>query len=627
MADSDGGRMRHRCFLRIVFLCLFCHSSFARTAEKSDLPKIMANDNRTPAGQLTNGVLELRLTLNEAAWYPEEDSGGHRDVYAFAEEGHAPQSSGPLIRAPQGTQIRISIHNALPLEAKIHGLHSHPGEAKDVLTLAPGETKQLQFVAGQPGTYIYWASTSAKLLDNRDDKETLLSGAFIVDAPGAIPGDRIFVLGLWSKGGSSAEEILSINGKEWPNTERITLNQGETAHWRVINPTATDHAMHLHGFFFSVDGMGDGEGYEQYSKDQRHWAVTEHIEVGHTFDMTWTPDRAGNWLFHCHMTLHMSPSASLHPREAQPAAYSPQHDHSASMGGLVIGITVLPSASAVSVATSTSTPHKLQLVISENSEKIPLYQVEVNDPRDATDKKKSPTLLGPPIILTRGELAEIEVKNTTSDPTAIHWHGMELESYYDGVPGWTGSDQQTSPPIAPGSSFVARMTPPRAGTFVYHTHWHDEKQLVNGVYGPLIVLEPGQKYDLEHDRTFVFSLGKYIPFSLMLLINGSPEPFPVQLQAGAKYRLRFINITPNASSLRVRLTCKDAPVQWKVVAKDGADLPPAQQKSSAADMGITVGETYDVEYQQDTPGFANLQIWLPVFPVMATQPLKFVAAK
>jgi manganese oxidase len=494
MVDSDGGRMRHRCFLRIVFLCLFCHSSFAQTADKSDLPKVMANDNRTPAGQLTNGVLELRLTLDEAAWYPEEDSGGQRDVYAFAEEGHAPQSSGPLVRAPQGTQIRISIHNSLPLGAKIHGLHSHPGDAKDVLTLAPGETKQLQFVAGQPGTYIYWASTSDKPLDNRDDKETLLSGAFIVDAPGAKLGDRIFVLGLWSKGGPSAEEILSINGKAWPNTERITLNQGETAHWRVINPTATDHAMHLHGFFFSVDGMGDGEGYEQYSKEQRYWAVTEHIEVGHTFDMTWTPDRAGNWLFHCHMTLHMSPSASLHPKEVEPAAYSPEHDHIAGMGGLVIGITVLPSASAVPVATSTSTPHKLQLVISENSEKIPLYNVEVNDPREpaATDKKKSPTLLGPPIILTRGELAEVEVKNTTSDPTAIHWHGMELESYYDGVPGWTGSDQQTSPPIAPGTSFVARMTPPRAGTFVYHTHWHDEKQLVNGVYGPLIVLEPGR---------------------------------------------------------------------------------------------------------------------------------------
>jgi hypothetical protein len=37
---------------------------------------------------------------------------------------------------------------------------------------------------------------------------------------------------------------------------------------------------------------------------------------------------------------------------------------------------------------------------------------------------------------------------------------------------------------------------------------------------------------------------------------------------------------------------KAEPVQWKVIAKDGAGLPPAQLRSSTADMGITVGETY-----------------------------------
>jgi hypothetical protein len=123
--------MRRLRFLVIVCSVLFSTPSFAQNAENSSLPKVAANDNRTPAGQLTNGVLELRLTLNEGRWYPEEETAGHRDVYAFAEEGHAPQSSGPLIRVPQGTQIHLSIHNMLPLAAKIHGLHSHPGDAKD----------------------------------------------------------------------------------------------------------------------------------------------------------------------------------------------------------------------------------------------------------------------------------------------------------------------------------------------------------------------------------------------------------------------------------------------------------------------------------------------------------------
>jgi FtsP/CotA-like multicopper oxidase with cupredoxin domain len=299
------------------------------------------------------------------------------------------------------------------------------------------------------------------------------------------------------------------------------------------------------------------------------------------------------------------------------------------MGGLVLGITVLPGPTAPAGPAPASTPRRLQLVISDNPAKTPLYNLEVNDPLKpaAPDKKKLPSLLGPPIILTRGEATEIEVKNQSSNPTVIHWHGIELESYYDGVAGWTGSGQQTTPPVAPGTSFIAHMTPPRAGTFIYHTHWHDDVQLLNGLYGPLIVLEPGQKYEPEHDKTFVFSMGKPDPWGFLLLINGHPQPDPIELQAATRYRLRFINITDNAADLRVRLTSKGVPVPWKVIAKDGADLPPAQLKSSTADMAITVGETYDVEYQADTPGVADLEIREPSFPTPVTLPFKVADAK
>jgi FtsP/CotA-like multicopper oxidase with cupredoxin domain len=623
--------MRHGTRLGIAFLVLFCPAVFAQTAENASLPQVLANDNSTPAGQLKNGVLSLRLELRAGVWYPEEEGGVHRDVYVFSEEGHAAQSPGPLIRVPQGTEIHIAIRNTLSLEAKIYGLHRHPGDPKDAVQVAPGETRELQFLAGEPGTYFYWATTSDKTLELRDDKETLLSGAFLIDPRGAKPDDRILVLGMWTKGiGTDAEDdFLFINGKSWPYTEHLTYKRGEISHWHVINATESDHAMHLHGFYFTVDGAGDGEHFERYSAEQRRLAVTEHIDAGHAFEMTWTPDREGNWLFHCHMLLHMTSTDVFHPKEAQSAAHMAAQEHSAGMGGLVMGITVLPGATPAPNSVTANAARKLQLVISENPEKIPLYKLEVNDPKvpAVPDKDKSPSLLGPPIFLTRGETTEIEVKNLTTNPTSIHWHGMELESYYDGVPGWTGSGQQTTPAIAPGTSFVARFTPPRAGTFIYHTHWHDVIQLRNGVYGPLIVLEPGEKYDPELDRIFVFSMGKYIPFGLILLVNGHPEPDPIELRTGFRYRLRFINITDEESDLRVRLTKNDVPVQWKVIAKDGADLPPAQLKSSRADMGISVGETYDVEYQAETPGLAELKIWQPSFPSQVTLPLKFLAAK
>jgi FtsP/CotA-like multicopper oxidase with cupredoxin domain len=95
--------------------------------------RIEANSNRTPAGKLENGVLTLRLEMRQADWYPEADTGPRMTVYAFGEEGKALQVPSPLIRVPQGTEIRITLHNFLPATAMVHGLHSHPGEVSDVV--------------------------------------------------------------------------------------------------------------------------------------------------------------------------------------------------------------------------------------------------------------------------------------------------------------------------------------------------------------------------------------------------------------------------------------------------------------------------------------------------------------
>jgi len=597
-------------------------------AESLPLPLIEANDNRTPAGRLNNGVLDLRLELRQGRWYPDEENGPYRDVYAFAEEGRAAQSPGPLIRVPRGTTVHATIRNRLNVMAKVFGLHQHPGNPNQSLTLQPGELHELQFFAGEVGTYLYWATTSNRPLELREEAETMLAGAFIVDSPNAKQDDRIFVIGIWTKGIHGPyvdEEIPSINGKSWPYTERLSFKVGETTHWRFLDPTWSDHALHLHGFYFQVDGVGDGERFERYAESEQPVGVTQHIDPGHVFEMTWTPERPGNWLFHCHMMDHMSPP-KYRLQDAK-GDFDQARKRDLGMGGLVLGITVQTKERMAQVPPTT--PRKLQLLISENPKKVPLYQLAVNDPNSpvAPDKDARTTLLGPPIILKKGEPTEIEVKNASSKPTTIHWHGIEIESYYDGVAGWTGSADQLSPVILPGTSFVARMTPPRSGTFIYHTHWHDDVQLVNGLYGPLIVLEKDQPYDPEHDRVFVFSAGRYPPFGFILLVNGHPEPDPISLRTATPYRLRLINITDNSADLRVRLLNHGVPVQWKVIAKDGASLPPSQLKFTGADLGITVGETYDVEYRADSPGIADLEIRETGFPTPVTLPLTFSDAQ
>jgi manganese oxidase len=93
----------------------------------------------------------------------------------------------------------------------------------------------------------------------------------------------------------------------------------------------------------------------------------------------------------------------------------------------------------------------------------------------------------------------ITVVNRLPEPTAVHWHGIELESYYDGVPGFSGLGRRTTPLIAPGDSFEVRFTPPRAGTFIYHTHADEERQQLAGLAGALVVREPGTTPDPARD--------------------------------------------------------------------------------------------------------------------------------
>jgi hypothetical protein len=58
--------------------------------------------------------------------------------------------------------------------------------------------REMQFLAGEPGTYLYWATTSGKS-GTRDEAETLLSGAFIVISPSVQVKRSYFVLGIWTK--------------------------------------------------------------------------------------------------------------------------------------------------------------------------------------------------------------------------------------------------------------------------------------------------------------------------------------------------------------------------------------------------------------------------------------------
>lgn len=606
--------------LCVVLLFPFAIPSLAEI-DLSKLPKVVTHDNVKSAGVLKDGVLTVRLELKEGAWHPDADDAPAIPALTITEEGAPPSMPGPMIRVVEGTRIHVYLKNTQLFPVFVHGLHQRPGDAKDAVQVNPMETKEFDFPAGAPGTYYYRVSCFAPIpIDGLyPGGDTTMTGAFIVDAKGAPTDDKVLVINAWYNWLVQFDfdhgfyEILVINGKSWPHTTRLSYTVGDTAHWRVINASVIPHPMHLHGAHFRVDSAGDGEKEKIYAPTQQRMAVTELMQPGRTMALTWTPTHAGNWIFHCHLAVHFD--AELAESAARVVGVAEHKDaghatHPASgMAGLVLGVEVKPRPGA-SEALAKPAQHSLTLTLTRNPPdprtKRQCISMELRDGGSIT-RTPLGSELGPTIVVYRDQPTEITIVNRLAAPTAIHWHGIELESYYDGVPGYSGDSRQITPPVAPGESFIAHMTPPRAGTYIYHTHWHDIDQLTTGLYGPLIVLDPGQKYDPEHDRVFLVSRSEPTGVVDGLLVNGMQKHAAQQLRVGEKYRFRFINITPSDDLVEFSLLDAGKPALWQPLAKDGADLPEFYRKACDAKQVFGAGETYDYIVEPAKPGKMTLE--------------------
>ncbi len=562
-------------------------------AAASEPAKITTHDNLIAGGRLQDGVLTLALRTGLGEWYPEGESSRPWTVAAFGEEGKPLTIPSPLIRVPAGTTVHASVRNTLALPLRVHGLCERPGICEP-MTILPGETRELRFALNIAGTFHYTASTSHGSPIDRLRDDSQLGGAIVVDAPGADLRDRIFALGLIKeKQGPSELEVTVINGRSWPNTERLHYVAGDEVHWRVLNLSKGPHAMHLHGFYFDVESTGDGIQDTVYARVDRRRVVTEYMPESRTMTLTWIPERPGNWLFHCHMLMHMMPPDELHGGLGAAHAYDAA---AAGMAGLVLGIEVTGDRRNDTVADSAR--RKLRLIVEPDDRhgSAPAYKVDLvaSPPAPRVGDRAVP---GPVMVLTRGEPVAVEIENRLDQPTAIHWHGIELESYDDGVPGFGATAGRVTPPVNPGGTFTARFTPPRAGTFIYHTHWHNAAQLSAGIYGPLVVLEPGQAWDPVTNHLVVLGLdGPNRPRpDEPFVVNGDAKPRPMELKAGVAHRLRIINITTGNAGLVVQLLSQFDLMKWTPVGKDGSDLPTEQRKARAAQQQVTVGETFDFE--------------------------------
>lgn len=240
----------------------------------------------------------------------------------------------------------------------------------------------------------------------------------------------------------------------------------------------------------------------------------------------------------------------------------------------------------------------------------------------------------PTLEFTEGDDAEITVINKLKDDElSIHWHGILLDPYMDGVP------YVNTPPIHPGEKYVFKFRLRQNGTYWYHSHTNVQEQ--KGVYGA-IVIHPA-KSTIKYDKDLVVVLsdwsdedskdilknlrkdGDYYLFKKgtmrswlgamkedklknflynewtrmggmdysdvgydAFLINGQKSSQGIVAHPGNKIRLRIINA---AASTYFNVSLGNVPM--RIISMDGVDISPKLAKSFL----IGMAETYDVLFE------------------------------
>jgi len=598
------------------------------------VPTATIHDNTAAAGRRTGDTVRVTLTPIRAMWYPETENDPGALVWAFAADSGTPMIPGPMLRASERGVFEVTVVNPDPARAlTIRGLGARPLALTDSLLVPAGDSTTVTFAAGEPGSYFYTATWHADD-DSLPPDEMLLAGALVVDADTATPPDRVFLISSWFTKVDSTRgppfvttDWLVINGRSFPDNGTINITQGDTVRWRWINPSRDAHPIHLHGEFFRVTRRGT------WAADSASWGqevVTQLIRPGETFESEYVAHEPGNWVVHCHFAFHTSHflSADRIPEPTDPGSVDAV-DHSVmGMRGMMLRIAVAPRDGLPRRAADSAGTRAIRLVVraalgmhdpapdtslsAGYTEGLAFMKADDGDPpRDSVPAESAM------LVLTRGVPVAITVVNQMRAPTAVHWHGMEVPSWSDGIPGLSGGLPKVAPLIMPGDSFVARFTPTRSGTYMYHAHSNELHQIASGLAGALLVVDPAS-YHPRTERLVTITGDGYLGTGAR--INGSRHPEALTIPAGVPIRFRLISITADWS-ITAQLVQDSIAVPWTMVAKDAADLPRAHQVNDTRPWRAGPGESADFLVRITTPGAYAIRVvgngtdWTTVLPI------------
>jgi FtsP/CotA-like multicopper oxidase with cupredoxin domain len=224
---------------------------------------------------------------------------------------------------------------------------------------------------------------------------------------------------------------------------------------------------------------------------------------------------------------------------------------------------------------------------------------------------------GPRIELIEGDRVRIHVRNNLPESTTVHWHGLDVPNAMD------GPAEITQDPIEPGDSYTYEYTVRQAGTFMYHTHDHADRQQAFGLYGALVVkprdASRDSRYRYDHDvvvqlQEWLEREGFTYPAMLMegglpnfFTINGKayPDTEPIRMRVGERVRIRFIGTNNNFVH---PMHIHGGP--FEIVETDGNPVP-AGARLLKDTVNVGPGERYDVVWTARRPGKWLLHCHIP----------------
>lgn len=246
--------------------------------------------------QIVDGVKEFRLTAEHVVW---EYAEGYQ-LEAWAYNGQLP---GPEIRVVEGDEVRVIFENNLPVATSVHwhGIDV-PNQSDGVPHVTqkptePGETFVYEFTAEPAGTRFYH-SHGSNHGDEQQQVDMGLSGAFVIEPANYQAPDREYTMVLTERVDAG---IYPINGRVYPNPEVFAVSEGERVRIRMIHAGSAEiHPMHMHGHQFEVVAI-DGNPVPEGNRQLRN---TQPMMPGEIYDIEFTANNPGEWIFHCHHLGH-----------------------------------------------------------------------------------------------------------------------------------------------------------------------------------------------------------------------------------------------------------------------------------------------------------------------------------